>query len=353
MESRRGDRHVIAVFGAAGHTGRFVVAELIRRGIRPIAIARDAVALAAANFPVAESAEGNGGGEVLRRQASAGDPQSLDQALSGAHAVINCAGPFLETADSVAAAALRAGIQYLDVSAEQQSTREILDKYNEAAQDAGVAVLPAMGFYGGFADLLVTAALGDWDRAETIDILIGLDSWHPTRGTRITSARNIARRMAVAQGRLVPVMMPAAEKHWDFGDPIGAQTMIEVPFSEIILIERHTKATELHTWLNRTALGDVRDQATPAPQAVDARGRSAQRFVVDAVVRRDGKSRRITARGQDIYAFSAALVCEAAVRLLGGGFRSAGAQAPGAILDAQETLAALTPEHLTFETLAD
>jgi len=73
---------------------------------------------------------------------------------------------------------------------------------------------------------------------------------------------------------------------------------------------------------------------------------------VDAVVRRDGKSRRITAQGRDIYAFTAPLVCEATARLLEGKFSSAGAQPPAAIFDAQEFLAALTPDPLTFEITA-
>jgi short subunit dehydrogenase-like uncharacterized protein len=97
---------------------------------------------------------------------------SLDRALDGAHAVINCAGPLLEIADAVAAAAVRTGIHYLDVTAEQPSTRATLDTYDVSARNAGVAVVPAMGFYGGFADLLVTAALGDWNRADTIEIMI-------------------------------------------------------------------------------------------------------------------------------------------------------------------------------------
>jgi putative NADH-flavin reductase len=41
----------VAVFGAAGHTGQFVVAELLRRGLAPIEIARDPGSLAAASFP--------------------------------------------------------------------------------------------------------------------------------------------------------------------------------------------------------------------------------------------------------------------------------------------------------------
>jgi Saccharopine dehydrogenase NADP binding domain len=277
---------------------------------------------------------------------------SLDRALEGAGAVINCAGPFLETSDAVAAAALRTGIHYLDVTAEQPSVRTTLDKYDIPARKAGIGIVPGMGFYGGFADLLVTAALGDWDRADTIEIMVGLDSWHPTRGTRITGERNTARRMVIADGQLTPVPLPAAQKDWDFGEPLGRQAMVEVPLSEVILIARHVKTDELHTYLGKNALSDIDNPATPAPKATDATGRSAQHFVVDAVVKRDGKSRRITARGRDIYAFTAPLVCEATARLLEGRFSSTGARPPAAIFDAQKFLSALTPDPLIFEITA-
>ena len=333
----------VGVFGAGGHTGRFVVAELLRRGIAPIAIARDPAALVAASF--AEPS-------VLCRQASVEDVQSLDRALDGARAVINCAGPFLETADAVANAAVRAGIHYLDVTAEQASARATLDKYDAAARQAGIAVIPSMSFYGGFADFLVTAALGDWDHADAIDVMIGLDSWHPTRGTRITGEKNTAQRMVVAEGRLVPVSSPRLEKDWEFGDPLGRQAMVETPFSEIVLIARHVKTAELHTWLNRMALDDIHNAATPAPQPADKTGRSSQRFIVEVMATRDNKARRVIARGRDIYAFSAGLVCEAVERLLEGKFNGAGAQPPGAIFNAQEILSALAPDHLTFEITA-
>ncbi len=343
LDTGRTTKPTVAVFGAAGHTGRFVVGELLRRGIVPITIARDAAALAAANFPESK---------ILRRQASVDDVELLDRALDGAQAVINCAGPFLETADAVAAAALRAGIHYLDVAAEQASARATLDKYDMAAREAGTVIVPAMGFYGGFADLLVTAALGDWNFSDAIEIMIGLDSWHPTRGTRITGERNTAPRMVVVGGRLAPVTLPAVEKRWNFGDPLNSQLVVEVPLSEIILIARHVKTAELHTYLSSVALSDIRDPATPAPKAADARGRSPQRFVVEVVVRRGGESRRIIARGRDIYAFSAPLVCEVAERLLEGKFSNFGAHAPGAILDAKDVLAALVPDHLSFEITA-
>jgi hypothetical protein len=332
----------VAVFGAAGHTGRFVVAELLRRGIRPIAIGRDLSRLAAAHLPEHGA---------VRRLASLNDAEALDGVLDGAQAVINCAGPFLETAEVVAAAAVRRGIHYLDVTAEQASARATLDTYDAVARKAGIAIIPAMGFYGGFADLLVTAVVDDWDSADEIEIMIGLDGWHPTQGTRMTGARNTVPRLVVSKGQLVRMPLPAAERDWEFGDPLGRQTVVEVPFSEMILIERHVKSNEIHSWLSRIALDDIRNPATPPPEAAEEGGRSPQRFIVDVVARRDGTQRRISARGQDIYAFSAPLICEACVRLLDGRYSSGGAHPPGAILDARDFLFALVPDHLTFETM--
>jgi hypothetical protein len=60
--------------------------------------------------------------------------------------------------------------------------------------------------------LLVTAALSDWNHADAIEVMIGLDSWHPTRGTRITGEKNTEQRVVVAEGRLVPVSSPRSEK---------------------------------------------------------------------------------------------------------------------------------------------
>ncbi|MET0414930.1 MAG: NAD(P)H-binding protein, partial [Actinoplanes sp.] len=78
---------VVAVFGAYGHTGRFVVAELLARGYVPLLVGRDAATLR--------------GMELEFRVATVDDPESLDAALRGADAVINCAGPFAVTAAPV------------------------------------------------------------------------------------------------------------------------------------------------------------------------------------------------------------------------------------------------------------
>lgn len=324
----------IAVYGAAGHTGRFVIRELVRRGFSAIAIGRDAEKLAAADFPPG----------VRREVAALADSASLARALTGASALINCAGPFLDTAEFLVPAALQARIPYLDVTAEQPSARATFERYSSAAEEAGVAVIPAMGFYGGLSDLLVTAAMGDWSRADEARIAIALDSWHPTEGTRVTGRRNTARRVTIAEGRLQLLPDPAPNTVWPFADPFGAQEMIELPFTEAILIGSHLQLSELHSYLNTAPLHDLRDLATPAPVAADASGRSAQRFLVEVEIRQGNTVRRAVARGQDIYAITAPLVVEAVERILNSEKQRGGVFAPGALFDARDFLAALAPD---------
>lgn len=330
----------VAVFGASGHTGQFVIKELLRRGLMPIAIARDAARLSALGFQERK---------VETRVATIDDAASLDRALAGAAAVINCAGPFLDTATPVIEAALRARIHYLDVAAEQASASTIFEQYADAAQKANIIAVPAMGFYGGLGDLLATAAMSDWDAADEICISIALDSWQPTQGTRLTGKRNTIQRLVVAGGKLVPLPDPAPTTSWNFPAPFGDQDVVELPFTESIMIPRHLRVSTLHSYLNLAPLRDLRDTTTPAPTPADDSGRSAQIFMLDVVARKDGETRRVIAHGRDIYAFTAPLIVEATQRILNGKVEARGVLAPGAMFDAMDFLQSLTPLYLTLE----
>ena len=331
----------IVVYGATGHTGRFVCAELARRGL-PLAISgRDPHKLRRLADAV---------GAVDIRPASIDDRTSLAAAFAGASAVINCAGPFLDTAAAVCEAALEAGAHYLDVSAEQSAAAGCFESFADAARQRGVAVLPAAAFYGGLADLLATAAMGDWTTADLIDIGIALDGWHPTAGTRITGKRNTATRLNVVGGVLAPLVQPAQPRSWEFGAPFGEEPMVELPFSEIITIARHLRATEVHTFLTRSALDDIRNPDTPPPLVDPETGHSAQQFRMEVLVHRDGAVRRAVASGRDIYAVSAPIVVEAAVRVTSArGHHAGGAFALGERFDAADFLQALAPRHLHVE----
>ena len=324
----------VVVYGAAGHTGRFVVDELVRRGVVPVAAGRDAARLAA----VPQHAS------LPQRVAGIDDPDRLRETFgeAGASVVLNCAGPYLDTALPVARAAVASGAHYLDLAAEQGAVTDVYRELDAPARETGVTLVPAMAFFGGLADLLVTTVLDGDEDADEVEVAIGLDHWWPTSGTRATGARNTATRLVIRGGRLVPLPESEQAGTWAYPPPFGEQPVVPVPFSEVVTLDRHLAVRELRSYLNTASLEELRDLSTPPPAGSDALGRSEQRFVVDVVVRRGSQERRIDASGRDIYAVSAPIVVEAALRLADGRHHGPGALAPGQAFDAADLLSALS-----------
>ncbi|MFJ6572233.1 saccharopine dehydrogenase family protein [Streptomyces sp. NPDC091292] len=334
----------VTVYGAYGHTGRFVVAQLRERGFVPVLSGRDAgklKMLAAAS-----------GSESDVRPAAVGDPASLDRALAGAAAVINCAGPFAVTAAPVIEAALRAEIPYVDVAAEIEANSDTFTHFTDRARAAGTPIVPAMAFYGGLGDLLTTAAMGDWTEADEAHIAYGLSSWHPTAGTRAAGAVSRQRRdgqgIRYTKGRLEYHQDVPQTLQWPFPDPMGPRDVIaEFTMADVVTVPSHLPIPEVRTYMAVEAARDLSASDTPAPTPADAHGRSAQTFLVDAVVRSHGRERRAVATGRDIYAVTAPLAVEATDRILTGRTRTTGVASAGDIFDAPDFLRALSP-HITF-----
>ena len=324
----------IAVYGATGHTGQFVVQEALRRGLRVVAVGRDAARLSAV-FPSG----------VECRVAALNDPAALVQGFAGAGVVIHCAGPFMDTAAPVARAALQAGSHYIDVTAEQPSAQATFADLQAPAVAARHVVIPAAGFYGGLADLLASA-LAAPGLIDEITVAMGLDRWWPTEGTRLTGERNKAPRQVVQGGRLVPLVPSPEVPDWTFAAPLATYAMVELPFSETITLSHHLPAQTIRSLINRSAIADIRDASTPPPQAVDESGRSAQRFELVVRLVQHGVARTAGVRGQDIYAVTAPLVLEAAERLLVPGYARSGALALGEAVDPVAALRALNGQAL-------
>jgi hypothetical protein len=306
----------VAVPGAGGHTGGFVVAELQRRGLTPVPCSR---------------------------------ATNLDLALQDADAVINCAGPFAATAAPVIEAAIRAGIPYLDVTAEIEVVTDTFASYAAA----GIPIVPAAAFYGGLSDLLATAAMGDWPAADQLTIAYALSSWRPTPGTRATGSvsaeRRNGRRIAYTGRRLQFREGEQPRTQWTFPAPIGTRPVIgEVTMADSATIPTHLDVPEIATYMSANALDDLSAADPSGPVAVDERGRSAQTFLVEVVARSGAAERRAVASGQDIYAVTAPLVVEAACRILTGEGDTAGVASLGARFQAAGFLSSLSPQHLTL-----
>ena len=291
----------VTVFGAYGHTGRFVVAELHKRGWKTILSGRDAAKLnqVAAQCPESEA-----------RVASVDDDGSLDRAMADASAGHqSCRTFYRHLAIPIIEAALRAGIHYFDVAAEQAAVLAVFERFSRAAKEAGVVIAPAMAFYGGLGDLLATAAMGEWSVADEILIGVALDGWKPTPGTRLTGQRNPGQRFIVSHGRLER-SDPPPPRTWKFPAPFGQQNVVGLSFAETITISRHLRTPQIHVYMNDAPIADIRNPDTPAPAAADETGRSSQTFLMEVIARKGAAERRAVAHGRDIYAVTAPIVVE-------------------------------------------
>jgi hypothetical protein len=190
--------------------------------------------------------------------------------------------------------------------------------------------------------------MGEWHAADEICIAIALDSWQPTRGTRLTGQRNPGRHFIFSNNRLERTDPPPARK-WNFPPPFGEQDMVGLSLAETITIPRHLQTPEVRVYINLAPIRDIRDPHTPAPTAADESGRSSQIFVMEATARRGETERRAIVRGRDIYAITAPLVVEATHRVVNGLAKRTGVVAAGEAFAAQGFLMSLSPSHLSVE----
>jgi short subunit dehydrogenase-like uncharacterized protein len=123
------------IYGANGYTGELIARHAIQRGLKPVLAGRNAEAIGRLALEL--------GCEALvfqLRQAS-----QIAEQLKGFAAVMHCAGPFSATAEPMMEACLSARTHYLDITGEIDV---ILAAHalNERARQAGVSLLPAVGF---------------------------------------------------------------------------------------------------------------------------------------------------------------------------------------------------------------
>ncbi|WP_067698032.1 saccharopine dehydrogenase NADP-binding domain-containing protein [Nocardia jejuensis] len=308
----------VAVYGAYGHTGRLLVADLRRRGLVPVLCGRDARRLTdlAAEHP----------GTDMRR-ASLDAPADLDRALTGVAAVINCAGPFGDTPPALIDAARRAGVHYLDVAGEALVAWRT---FTDFRPPDSTLLIPATGFFGALGDLLASVAYGAAQSpADEVNVAIALNGWTPTEGSVRAGKLRDGRRVVYVDGNLdVRSGTPEPVGTWQFSPPFGrCEVTGEFPTADVVTIARHLPTRAVNAYLHVSSPGE---QHGPA-----------QRFLVEVAVRWGEQQTRVRAGGRDIYEFSAVLAGEAVDRVLYGKSKTTGLATVSEAFDAADFLRAL------------
>ena len=314
------------IYGANGYTGQLIAREAARRGLRPIVAGRNRPAIERLAKELTLDAR------VFRL-----DEPHLSAAFEDYAAVLNCAGPFSRTAAPLAAACLRVGSHYVDITGEV-AVFEGLMRRNQEAQAAGVMLLPGAGFDVVPSDCLAAHLKRRLPTATKL-VLAFHAGTRPSRGTLLTMLENLDGRGLVRKnGGLVEVPAGWKTRTIDFGRrPRKAVTIpwgdlatahfstgipdIEVyaalPFKERLAIRtsRFLGPVLRQGFVRRSLENRIR-AATPGPSEAE-RARSTS-FLWGEASDEFGNQATARLRGPDGYSFTAQAAVTIVERILAG-----------------------------------
>lgn len=231
----------LLIYGSYGYTGRLVVHDAVSRGGSPIVAGRD--------------------GRQVSRQATElgleGRSFDLESPALAAHiadvdAVVNCAGPFTETAEPLFEACLEAGTDYLDISGEFP-VFERLRRRDDVAREAGITVLPGVGFEVVPSDCLATFLHDQLPEAD--ELALGITG-SPTvsRGTARTLLELLGTGVVRRNGRLVEVPTAFRSRRIDFGD--GPEPAVTAPWADVVTAAHSTGIETIEVYVGVPAVAN-------------------------------------------------------------------------------------------------
>ena len=210
------------LYGPTGYTGRLVLEECARRGLRPVLGGRNAAALAAL-------AGAHGG--LAHRALPLDDPRRLVEGLAGLRLVLHCAGPFSRTSAPMRAACIEAGVHYLDITGEID-VFEAARADDEKARAAGVLLCPGVGFDVVPTDCLAASLARALPGATRLHLgFSGVD--HMSAGTLATSMEAVRRGASRVRrgGHIVDVPFGQDSRMADFGR--GPEKGFVIPWGDV------------------------------------------------------------------------------------------------------------------------
>lgn len=317
----------ICVVGATGATGRRVARAVAATGLPVVVAGRDRARLAAV------AAEGGGLSSAEMRTVDVDRPASLDAALDGVGAVVNCVGPFSRFGFPVAEAAVRSGVHYVDTSGEPLFALRLVERLDPQARDNRVVLVPAVGSSALTGDVAAAMAVADAPPGATaLTLAYLIRGMRPSRGTVLSEIEITAGGAVVIEDRVLrrvpaggaPRLLPAGwGTRMPVPDPVLVSRYCDLPSIEAYIVAPVAGLVGRAMRGGERLLGQpdvraaLRRAASRLPETDD--GRPHGEFSVQATVWGRWGARITTASAADVYGFTARAAAYVAVTLVGGG----------------------------------
>jgi short subunit dehydrogenase-like uncharacterized protein len=327
----------LLIYGSYGYTGALITETADENGLEPTLAGRRAE-------PVERQATDRG---LDHRVFSLDHPAVIESHIADFDAVLNCAGPFSATADSLVRACIESGTDYLDITGEIAAFEATAERDRDA-EKAGVTLLPGVGFDVVPTDCLAAHLHTKLPDAERLSLAIdGLGTFSP--GTLKSVIEGLSQGGAARIDGAIETVPPAWKvRKIDLGG--GASTAVTIPWGDVSTAYYTTGVPNVETYATvpkyaarvmkktgvltpllgaapvQRALTGLVDATVSGPTA-DERARSTTRIWGEVENGDDRAAARL--QTPDAYEFTARTAAEIARRVLDGE-TSPGFQTPAA-----------------------
>ena len=225
------------IYGANGYTARQIVYKAVEKGLRPILAGRNAQKIC--NFS-----------QETKLSCRIFDLKSpiKDEFLNDIYLVVNCAGPFSQTAQPLLEACYRTKTHYIDVSGELKSFEDIFANAG-VWQHRGLTVIPGSGFDVVPSDCLAAFLKNKLPDATSLTIGIKINGTRPSHGTLRSLAEAIALGGKIRlDGKLKKVPNAWKTKLIPFSDQ--SSLSVSMPLAELSSCWHSTRIPNIQTFFS-------------------------------------------------------------------------------------------------------
>lgn len=224
------------IYGANGYTGRMMVEEAVKRGLKPVLAGRSAAALE----PLAQK---HG---LAVRAFALDNPAALRTGLNGIGLVLHCAGPFSATCRPMLEACLDVGAHYLDITGEID-VFALCHEHDAAARAKGVVVLPGSGFDVVPTDCLAAQLKRELTGATSL-VLAFEAGGGPSPGTAKTSVEGLGKGGRARIGGVVK-RVPLAWKTRTFERDGEQRFAMTIPWGDVYTAHVSTGIPDIEVYM--------------------------------------------------------------------------------------------------------
>ena len=254
------------------------------------------------------------------------DESSWEKALVDIHVVINAAGPFKFTAEQTMKACLKAGVHYLDISAELETYR-LAESLDEQAKVAGIQLISGAGLFVSYDALAVHLS----KLVEEPQMLnIGFRHYGGFSRGSVLSSKNIADLgLLIRKDGIIVESIQPESKVFSFGSE--DVECLPTPLGGIILTYKSTGIPNIEEYFSLKLPSEDMPNLTPEnlPEGPSAEERAAGRNgILGEIKGKDGKIAKAYIDTPSGYTLTPLSVVAIANRILNEDFKI-GFQSPG------------------------